>query len=104
MQDKHKEKVAKKIKAWLKKNRKITATSVRHIHAMAYVVGYAAPSCLVVARCWVESEKHLREFDKKSPLENVHVFDDSLNAGDWCSVAYYTTVTSGQTVAIPIVV
>mgnify|MGYP001000142046 CR=1 FL=1 len=41
---------------------------VRHLHTMAYVVGYAASKCLIVACPWPQSEKHMREWDRLHPL------------------------------------
>lgn len=75
---------------------------VRHIHTMAYVVGYAASQCLVIACAWPQSEKHLRDWDRKYPLRTVNEFDPTLKAGDWCHVGYVTTHGSQQLVAVPI--
>jgi len=75
----------------------------RHIHPRAFVVGYAAPSCLVVARPWVDSEAQLHDWNRQYPLTTIRLFDQSLKPGDWCTTAYVSTRGSGESVAIPVV-
>jgi len=72
--------------AWCKKN-KIEAISIRHIFPRAYIVAKPAPSCIVVAMPWQDAEKQVRD-SRYSSYNTVHTFEDNLNAGDWCSVAY----------------
>lgn len=78
-------------------------TSVRHIYPRAYVLGRAAPMCLLVACPQQDAEpqlkrlKELREFDGST---TIHTFDDSLKAGDWCSVAYVTSPGIGESIAV----
>ena len=90
------------IQEWCKKQKINLLTKQRHVHARAYVVGYASSACLIVARCWVDSEPQTKEWDKKYPLQIIHKFDSSLKAGDWCITAYINTIGSGESVAIPI--
>ncbi len=90
------------VEAWCKKKNWKLINKPRHVHPQAYVVGHAASSCLIVSKCWADSEPQTREWNKKYPLELVREFDDSLRAGDWCIVAYVSTVSFGQPVAIPI--
>lgn len=75
---------------------------IRHLHTMAYVVGYAASKCLIVACPWPQSEKHMREWDRLHPLNTCNEFDPSLKAGDWCHVGYVCTPMSSHIVAVPI--
>lgn len=89
------------IKAWLKRDKMRDPFTLRHIHPHTYVVGYAAPGCLVVAACWQESEPHLREFQKANPLGIVRRFDASLRPGDWCITVYVATRSGGESVAVP---
>ncbi len=99
-----KKKVATAVRKWCAKNGRIVARSgVRHVHPRAFVVGYAAPQCLVVAYPWLDSEPQVRDFDKNNPLGLVRCFDKSLKPGDWCSMAYVVSARGGETVAIPVV-
>lgn len=89
---------------WLKKDKpEQSVEGIRHIHARAYVVGHAAPGCLVVATPWVDSEPQCRDFDKGNPLGIIRRFDQSLKAGDWCATAYVSAPGIGERVAIPVV-
>jgi hypothetical protein len=90
------------VEAWCKKQKLNLVSKPRHIQPRAYVVGHAASACLIVARCWTDSEPQTKDFNKQYPLQIVHRFDDSLKAGDWCITAYISTIGSGETVAIPI--
>ena len=90
------------IQDWCKKQKMKLISKPRHVHPRAYVVGHAASSCLIVARCWAYSEPQKKEWDKKYPLQVVRKFDDSLKAGDWCITAYVSTTGSGEPVAISI--
>ena len=74
-----------------------------HIHARAYVVGRAAPSCLIVAVPWVDSAPQCQKFNRENPLGLVYQFDESLQAGDWCTTAYIVHAGGGESVAIPVV-
>lgn len=91
----------KRILAWCKEH-ELDVQGIRHIHPVSYVVGYAAPLCLIVATPWAHSEPQCRQFDKENPLTLVHTFDKSLKPGDWCSVAYVTTPGCGDRVAVPV--
>lgn len=78
--------------------------SVRHIHPRAYVLARPASCCLVVATPLCDAEPQIRN----SPMRQdgstiVHCFDGDLLPGDWCSVAYVNTKTSGEQIAVPAV-
>ena len=90
------------VQEWCKKEKIKLISKPRHIHPRTYVVGYAASSCLIVARCWADSESQTKEWDKKYPLDVIRKFDHSLKAGDWCITAYVSTVGYGETIAIPL--
>ncbi len=97
----HKETVAA-IEKWCAKKKWKLISKPRHVHPRSYVVGYAASKCLIVARCWADSEPQTMEWNKQHPLEIVHEFDETLKAGDWCATAYVSTTGFGQPVAIHI--
>jgi len=90
------------VQHWCKKQKIKLTSKPRHIHPRTYVVGYAASSCLVVARCWADSEPQTKEWNKKYPLDIIRKFDHSLKAGDWCITAYVSTVGCGESIAIPL--
>jgi hypothetical protein len=90
------------VKAWCKKNKVKLVGGVRHVYPRSYVVGHAAPLCLIVAECWADSEPQVFEFNRKHPLATIYRFDPSLKAGDWCITAYITTAGTGERVAVPI--
>ncbi len=91
------------LEAWCKKNKLALKGKPRHVHPRAYVVGYAASSCLIVSRCWTDSEPHLREHDKLYPLSMINEFDHSLKAGDWCITGYGSFEGRGcWSIAIPV--
>lgn len=96
------EKTVRAIRKWCAERDMKLTTKPRHVHPRAYVLGYAAPQCLVIASPWMDSEPHLREFDKRNPLTTVNCFDPSLRAGDWCMTAYVRREGVGEQVAIPI--
>lgn len=74
---------------------------VRHIYPRAYVVCRPAACCIVVACPPSDREPHLRKMALNGDnSEIIRNFDDDLKAGDWCSVAYVTTKTSGTHVAV----
>jgi len=87
---------------WCKDN-KIPATSYHHISPRAYVVGHAAPACLVVATCHADSEPQCKEFNRINPLNTIHRFDSSLRAGSWATVAYIVTPSYQEKIAIQVV-
>lgn len=90
------------IAEWCKKEKIELKGKPRHIHKYAYVVGYAAPLCLVVATCWIESEPQVRDFDKANPLTTMNLFDKRLKPGDWCITAYINHGGCGERIAIPL--
>lgn len=92
----------KAVKVWCSKNKIKIVSPVRHVHPRSYVVGHAAPGCLIVAECWADSETQMREFTRKHPLTTINKFDASLKGGDWCITAYISTLGSGERVAVPI--
>ena len=85
---------------WLAKNKVKLISKLRHVHPRCYVIGYAAPMCLIVAKSWKDSEPQCAEFDKENPIETLHTFDKTLKAGDWCAVAYYCTTGKQEHVAV----
>lgn len=83
------------------KKMKLDVFRIRHIYPRAYVLCRPAACCIVVARPPTDSEPHLREmkrFDDNSEI--IRDFDDELQAGDWCSVAYVASKTMGTIVAV----
>lgn len=90
------------VRAWCKKQKIALTSAPRHIHARSYVVGYAAPSCLIVAECWADSEPQMKQMNKENPLRSIRKFDPSLKAGDWCITAYITYPGVGEPIAIPL--
>jgi hypothetical protein len=74
---------------------------VRHIHPRCYVLSRAASACLLVACPPCDDEPQLKNIPKHGDGGiSVNVFDDSLKAGDWCSVAYVVRSGSCQNVAV----
>jgi hypothetical protein len=103
MDKKLNEKTTKAVKKWCRKKKLKVTGEPRHIHPRAYVIGHAAPRCLVVAVPWPDSEPQCRESDKANPLTTLHTFDDTLKAGDWCATAYVCHGDVQETVAIHVV-
>lgn len=97
----HRDSVAA-VKAWCSKEGLKLTKPPRHVHPRTYVIGQAAPLCLIVAPCWADSEKHMQQWDKENTLATVRTFDPSLKAGDWCITAYVCRDGCQETVAIPI--
>ena len=98
-----KERAVKAIKKWCRAHKLKLVSEPRHVHPVAYVIGYAAPKCLVVAVPWIDSEPQCRDFDKQNPLTTIHTFDDSLRPGDWCYTAYVCHSGMQEHVAIPVI-
>ena len=96
------------IAAWCKKQKIQIVGKPRHIYPRAYVLGRPSVSCLVVACPPVDAEPQIKDLRKAvqggaDGSTTVQLFDGSLKAGDWCSVAYISTASgSGQRVAVPI--
>lgn len=89
------------IRAWCAKQ-KVGLREISAVYPRTYVVGHAAPRCLIVSQCWADGKEHMREFLRENPLKNVHLFDESLKAGDWCISAYICHPGVGETIAIPL--
>jgi hypothetical protein len=87
------------VRAWCKKSGK-PADAVRHVYPRSYVVGRAAPLCLVVARPWQDAEPQCRDFGRNCPLQVIHTFDPALDAGMWCATAYVVRHGCSETVAV----
>ena len=85
---------------WLAKNKIKPTHKLRHVHPRCYVVGYAAPMCLIVAAPWIDSESNLKDFDKRNPMTMVYKFDQNLKTGDWCAIAYYCADGIQETCAV----
>ena len=92
------------IKEWLKKNvdNYGEIKNFSHWQFRSYVIGYAAPACLIVAGCWVDAEPQIRKDCKKYPMNTIHLFDNSLKAGDWCFTCYISSESIGQEIALPL--
>jgi hypothetical protein len=90
------------IRRWVTRHekRRLPILSIRHIHTRSVVVGYAAPSCLVVRQDFREGEKHMRDWEREHPLELVRCFDSRLREGDPCYVGYVSTPNIGEPVAV----
>ena len=99
MNTKLKKAAAAAVRDWCKKNGK-PAKAIRHVHPRAYVIGRAAPLCLVVTAPWQDSEPQCRDFDKQNPLSILRTFDAKLDAGMWCATAYVISDGCGETVAV----
>lgn len=98
-----KDEIKQIILKWLKKNiTRKDIKDIRHIYSMSYVIGYAAPGCIVVSNCWCQSEPQNQDFTRTSPLDVIRTFDNSLKPGDWCISAYVIYETMTDTVAVPI--
>jgi len=91
------------IEAWCKDRKIKLLNPPRHVHPRAYVVGYAAPQCLIIANPWVDSEPQCRGFDRENPLVVVRTFDIALEAGDWCTCGYVCRDGIQEQIAIPVV-
>jgi hypothetical protein len=87
------------IRAWVKAHNTPRFT-LRHVFPLAYVIGYAAPRCLVVAVPWFDSEPQCADFDRAHPLKTLRRFEDTLRPGDWCHVAYVAVKSGGESVAV----
>jgi hypothetical protein len=97
------ERVAKAVRKWCKAKKMKLVDMPRHVHARAYVVGKVSAFTLVVSAPWVDSEPQCQTNDKERPLSLINTFDESLEAGDWCSTAYVVHGGVQETVAIPVV-
>ena len=91
------------ITAWCRAHDIAMTCRAAHVRPRAYVLGRAAPMCLVVAAPWVDSDPLCARFDKENPLMLVSVFDESLRGGDWCTTAYVSRDSCGGNIAIPVV-
>lgn len=87
---------------WARKNIKSPIRKLSHISPTCYVIGFAAPGCLIIARPWMDAEPQVRDFQKSNPLDIVRNFDRSLKPGDWCIAAYVSTDGCGESYAIPV--
>lgn len=87
------------VRAWCKTNSE-PAKEGRHVSPRSYVVGRAAPLCLVVTRPWQDAEPQCQEFDKRHPLAVLHTFDPALDTGMWCALAYVVRDGGSETVAV----
>lgn len=88
--------------AWCRRQGMKLLCAPRHVHPRTYIIGSVAPGCIIVAAPWFDSEPHLRDWDRDSPLATVRKFDASLKAGDWCITAYVCRSGSQEHVAVPI--
>ncbi len=98
-----KQQAAAAIVKWCRTNGLKPIGPPRHVHPVAYVIGRAAPGCMVVAIPFTDSEPQCAEFNRNNPLQIVRLFASSLRAGDWCSIAYVHREGWSDNVAIPVV-
>lgn len=89
------------IREWFEKHERKTVISVRHVHPRAYVVARVAAKCLIVSKPWVDAEPQVAEHEMAFPTDTVHVFDETLDQGDWCMTGYVASAGCGQPVAVP---
>lgn len=89
------------VKAWAESKGLKLISKPRHVYPRAFVVGYAAPLCLIVSVPWQDAEPQCRDFDRRNPLKTIHTFDASLKAGDWCAVAYVCASGRQECIAVP---
>lgn len=87
---------------WCVKNDIREISRISHLSSHCFVVGYAAPRCLIVANPWMDSEPQVALFDKENPFTLVRQFDKSLRANDWCITAYVCSLSGQENIAIPI--
>jgi len=73
--------------------------SVSHIYPRALCVAKPAPGCAVFATPWMDAEKQVRD-PKYSSFETVYGNVSGVQFGDWCSLAYISTESCGQTYVI----
>jgi len=99
MESKLKKAASNAIRKWCASNGK-PAKEVRHVHPRAFVIGKAAPYCLIVSIPWQDSEPQCAEFDKEYPLNVLHTFDKALSAGMWCATAYVVRDGVQETIAV----
>lgn len=88
--------------AWCNKNH-YKPIKLSHIYTRAYIIARPAHCCIIVARPPVDAKPQIKKLQSKLSEDNTemcHVFDKSLKAGDWCSMAYVSTANSGEPVAI----
>lgn len=93
----------KAIIAFVQKETSRIVTGVRHIFPRAYVLSRCAPRCLLITCPPQDCEAHLKNLHKSRDFDGGHIcrlFDDSLKAGDWVSVAYVSSAGIGEIVAI----
>jgi hypothetical protein len=91
----------KAVLAFMSKRSDRKVTGVRHIYPRCYVLSRAAASCLLVACPPQDGEPHIKKMNKVGDNGTIiRCFDDSLKAGDWCSVAYVSSAASGESVAV----
>lgn len=70
------------------------AIAVSHIFPRAYCVAKPAPLCAVFATPFVDAEPQVRQ-EKYSAYECVYRGAEKVKVGDWCSLAYVRTPTTG---------
>jgi len=87
------------VRAWCKRQGR-PATTVRHVFPRAYIIGRAAPMCMVVSCPWQDAEPQCQEFCRGNPLAVLHNFESGLEAGRWCAVAYVVRGDVSETVAV----
>lgn len=93
----------KAIRDWCIANNDKPISRLRHVYPRCYVLGRAAESCLIVACPPIDAEPQIKKARKvltEDGSTSIHLFDKTLKAGDWCSVAYVCFSPRQERVAI----
>jgi len=88
---------------WFSKQGHEIVGRIRHIYPRAYIIAKPAPLCIVVMTPYQDAEKHMRNKKYRSATI-IHSFEEGLEAGDWCSLAYVSRKGISQSYAIKCVV
>lgn len=93
----------KAIAEWCKSRNLKPVGKMRHIFPRAYVLGRSASRCILIATPPADAEPQVNRVNEIMHADGstaVNLFDDSLRAGDWCSVAYVCFSGGQQRVAV----
>lgn len=93
----------KAIIEFMRRDRNIDVSGVNHIYPRGYIVAKPGASCIVVALPLKDSDPLIRNLGSNRSCDNSNIircFDESLKTGDWCSVAYVTHGSCGESVAV----
>ena len=98
----------KSILTWCKGEGIKVTSRPHHLHPRAYILARPASACLWVVTPPMDAEYQVQNLNRKLSAHidgamTVHLFDGSLRAGQWCSVAYVCMGGRQEHVAIPAV-